>query len=119
MAVAAAVRAARYRVRQPGTETFLHLAGQLVQRDQRAHQLKQAFEQADVDDLSDAAAQSHHRGEGCDDAGDLVGESDRRQQRLTVGLTRNRRRDPTSTRQWWQSPVDFGMGPFGRTRSPA
>ena len=67
-AVAALVRAARHGVRQPGTEPLLHLPGQLVQRDQRAHQLEQALQQADVDDLADAAAQRDHRGERCHDA---------------------------------------------------
>ncbi len=87
---AAAVGAAGHRVRQPRPEARLLLAGQLVERDQRTHQLEQALQQVDVDHLADARAQRHHRGEGADQPGHLVGQRDRRQQRLAVGLPAER-----------------------------
>ncbi len=62
--------------------------------DQRTHQLEERLEQVDVDHLADAGVHGDHRGERGDEAGDLVGERDRRQQRPAVGLAVDRRRSP-------------------------
>ena len=75
------------------------------------------LEQADVDHLPDAAVHRHHRGERSDEAGHLVGERDRRQQRLPVGLAGQRgeaghrlgdggeARPATRTGPVWPKPV--------------
>ena len=89
-AVAATVRATRHRVRQPGTQSRLRLAGEQEQRDQRPHDLEQALEQAHVDHLTGAAVQRHHRREGGHQPGQFVGERDGRQQRLAVRFAADR-----------------------------
>ena len=58
-----------------------------------------------------AAVQGDHRGEGGGEPGDLVGEGDRRQQRLAVGLAVDARRSPTSPRRWWRTRAARRTGP--------
>ena len=58
---------------------------------QRPHQLEHRLQQVDVDDLAAPGVHGDQGREGGGDARDLVGEGDRRQQRLAVGLAVDRR----------------------------
>lgn len=86
LAVTAAIDATGDRVGKAGSESGLQFTREFVERDDWAHDLEHRLQEVDVDDLADSRVQRDHRGERGGDAGDFVGECDRRQHRWTVRI---------------------------------
>ena len=91
LAVAALIGAARRCVGKASAQARLHFAGEFVERQQRAHHLKDALKQADVDHLANAAVQRDHRCECANESGHFVGECDGGQHWLAAGHAADRR----------------------------
>ena len=90
LAVAALIGAARRCVGKASAQARLHFAGEFVERQQRAHHLKDALEQADIDHLANAAVQRNHRCECANESGHFVGECDGGQHWLAAGHAADR-----------------------------
>ena len=86
LAVTTAVDATGDRVGETGSESGLQFTREFVERDHRSHDLEHRLQEVDVDDLADSRVQRDHRGERGGDAGDFVGECDRRQHRWAVRI---------------------------------
>ena len=110
------VGVARHRVGDARAQALLGLAQQAVQRHQRTHQLEHRLDQVHVHDLAHAGVDRHHRGEGRDQRRHLVGERDRRQQRLAVGLTVDRGEARQRLGLGGERRACRGTGRSGRTR---